>query len=95
MHSSLSENNKGERRERLPAQRSEACNSTGVLSRLASSGAMLVFIGGFVRVLSNPTSNRETPKMKKLYSQNLKLVSQIALPDLKHCDLAEFCVVFN
>jgi len=35
---------KSERRERLPTQRGEVSNSIRVLSRLAGSGEMLVFL---------------------------------------------------
>jgi len=63
MHSSLKKY-KGERRERLPAQRGEACNSTGVLTRLAGSGAMCVFLRDSARVLSRPDGGGATPDME-------------------------------
>jgi len=87
-------NNEGERRERLPAQRGEIGNSTRVLSRLAGSGEMLVFLRDFIKVLSRLAGTKQHQR-RKIYFENLKLVSQITLPNLKHCDLAEFCVFFN
>jgi len=55
----------GERRERLSVQRGDASNSTGVLTRLASSEVMLVFLRDSTRVLSRLVGNRATPKMKR------------------------------
>jgi len=86
---------KGERRERLPAQRGEACNSTEVLTRLASSGGMCVFLGDTIGVLSRPTGSGATPKMK---TYTLKIFnSQAKLPflDSKHCDQVEILIVFE
>jgi len=45
-------------------QRGDASNSAGVLTRLASRGAMLVFLRDSAGVLSRPTGSRATPEMK-------------------------------
>ena len=63
MHNPL-EKYKDERRERIPMQRREACNSTGVLTSITGSGEMCVFLHDSVGVLSMPASSGETPKMK-------------------------------
>jgi len=44
--------------------RGDASNSARVLTRLTSSGAMLVFLCDFVGVLSGPTGGKETSGMK-------------------------------
>ena len=58
---------KGERRERLIAQRGETCNSTKVLTRLAGGGEICVFLHDSARVLSRPTGSGITPEMKTYY----------------------------
>jgi len=63
MHSSL-EKYKGERRERIPAQKGEACNSTRVLTRLIGSGEMCMFLRDSTGVLSRPDGSGATPEMK-------------------------------
>jgi len=76
MHSPLKKF-KGERRERLPAQRGEACNSTGVLTRLAGSGAMRAFLRDSTEVMSRPTGSGATQEMKtytlKIFNSRAKL----------------------
>jgi len=57
-------NESGERRERLPAQRGDACNSTEVLTRLIGSGAMLVYLHDSIGVLSRPVGSGATQEMK-------------------------------
>jgi len=86
---------KGERRERLPTQRGEACNSTGVRSRLASSGEMCLFLCDFVGVLSRPASSGATPDLKNYTLEFFN--SQDKLPFLisKHYDQVETFVVFD
>jgi len=64
MHSPLEKKYKGQRRERLPTQRGEACNSTGVLTKLTGSGAMRVFLHDSVGVLSRPIGNGVILEMK-------------------------------
>ena len=68
MHSSLKKY-QGERRESLPAQRGEACNSNGLLTTLTSSGEMHVFLRDSTGVLSRPAGNKAAPEMKNLYSK--------------------------
>ena len=60
----LKKNYKGKRRERLPAQRGEACNSTGVLTRFVGSEAMLLLLHDSVGALSRSPGSRATPEMK-------------------------------
>jgi len=55
---------KGERREMILTQRGEACNSTGVLTRLASSGEMRVFLRGSIEVLPRLVGSEATIEMK-------------------------------
>ena len=55
---------KGERRERLPTQGGDASNSAGVLTRLSSSRAMLVFLCDSTGVLSRLGGSGATPEMK-------------------------------
>ena len=83
MHSSLKKY-KGERRERLLAQRGEACNSTGVLTRLASSGAMCVFSCDSIGVLSRPAGSEETLEMKTYTLKIFISRAKLPFPDSKH-----------
>ena len=64
--------NKDERIERLPSQRGEASNSVGVLSRLAGSEAMFVFLCDFAGVLSRSDDSRAPPKIE---NYTLKILS--------------------
>ena len=86
MHSPL-EKYKGERRERLPTQRGEACNSTRVLSRLVGSGAMCVFLCDFSRVLSKPAGSGATPEMKTYTLKIFNSWAKLPFPDSKHWGL--------
>jgi len=76
-------------------QRGEACNSTKALTRLASSGAMCVFMRDFVRVLSRPTSSGATPKMKTYALKIFNSRTKQPFPNSKHCDQAEILIVFD
>lgn len=57
-------NEYGERRERLLAQVGDARTSSGVMTRLAGSRAMLMFLCDSTRVLSRPAGSGATPEMK-------------------------------
>ena len=82
MHNPL-EKYKSKRRERHLAQRGEACNSTGVLTRLVSSGAMCVFLCDSVMVLSRLDGSGKTPRDETYTFNFLKLVSQTTLPEFE------------
>ena len=58
------ENEQGDRRERVPTQRVDASNSARVLTRLASSGAMLMFLCDSTGVLSKLAGSGARPEMK-------------------------------
>ena len=45
-------------------QRGDASNSVGVLTRLAGSIAMLMFLHDYADVLSRPAGSGATPEMK-------------------------------
>lgn len=67
-------------------KRGEACNSTGVLTRLASSGEMDALLRDSIRALFKPIGREATPEMK---TYNLKIFNSWAkLPFsiLKHYD---------
>ena len=70
-------------------QRREAWNSTGVLTRLAGSEAMHVFLRDSIWVLSRPAGSEETPEMKtytlKIFNSRAKQPFLIS----KHCDQVE------
>jgi len=82
MHSPL-EKYKGERRERLHAERGDACNSMGVLTRLAGSGPMCVFLCDFTGVLSRTTGNGATPEMKTYTLKIFNLQAKLPFLDSK------------
>lgn len=73
-----------ERRERLHAQRGEACNSIGVLTRVAGSRAICVFLCDFTGVFSWPTSSGATPKMKTYTLKILNSWAKLPFLDSKH-----------
>lgn len=70
-------------------------HSIGVLTKLAGSGATLLFLCDIVGVLSRPTGSGEKLEMKT-YTLKI-LISQTKLPFsiLKHYDLVENFVVFD
>ena len=94
MHSPL-EKYKGERRERLPMQRGEACNSTGVLTRLTGSVEMCVFLSDSVGVLSKPAGSGATLEMKTYTLKIFNTQAKLPFPISKHCDQAELVLCFT
>ena len=86
---------KGERRERLLAQRGEACNSTMVLTRLTRSGEMCVFLRDSVGVFPRPAGSGATPEMKTYTQEIFNSRAKLPFSGSKHCDQAELLIVFD
>lgn len=65
-------------------------------NRLASNGAMSLFLCDSVRVISRPTSSGETLDMKTYTMKIFNSQAKLPFPILKHCDQDEFllCLIY-